>query len=106
MSCRTSLFENWKTVLYELDEQKAELETKVDEPTLSNGVKCTFIDITEAESSWTSKPEPGAESHAYLTYSLLGKCTPEALDIIRETSSEYTATIRSLLILTRVLSFS
>jgi cancer susceptibility candidate protein 1 len=98
--------EDWKTVLYELDEQKAELETKVEEPTLSNGVKCTFVDITEADSDWTSKPEPGAVSHAYMNYSLQGKCTPEALDVIRETSSEYTATIRSLLILTRVLSFS
>ena len=46
--------EDWKTVLYELDEQKAELETKVEEPTLSNGVKCTFVDITEADSDWTS----------------------------------------------------
>jgi cancer susceptibility candidate protein 1 len=98
--------EDWKTVLYELDEQKAELETKVTEPSISNGVKCTFVDITEADSDWTSKPEPGATSHAYLNYSLQGKCTPEALDVIRETSSEYTATIRSLLILTRVLSFS
>ena len=98
--------EDWKTVLYALDEQKAELETKVEDPKLSNGVKCTFIDINEAESGWTSKPEPGACSHAYLKYSLQGKCTPEALDIIQETSSDFTATIRSLLILTRVLSFS
>ena len=98
--------EDWKTVLYEIDEQKGELETKVEDPKLSNGVKCTFIDINEAESGWTSKPEPGACSHAYLKYSLQGKCTPEALDIIQETSSDFTATIRSLLILTRVLSFS
>jgi cancer susceptibility candidate protein 1 len=98
--------EEWNTVLYEMDAQTTELETVVTEPVISNQVRCTIVAAQESDSEWNGGADPGALSHAYLKYCFQGKCTPEAEEVVKDTSAEYVSTIRSLLRLTRVLSFA
>ena len=98
--------EEWNTMLYEMDAQTTELETVVAEPVISNQVRCTIIGAKESDSEWTETAEAGALSHAYMKYCFQGKCPPEAEEVLRDTNAEYVSTIRSLLRLTRVLSFA
>jgi cancer susceptibility candidate protein 1 len=98
--------EEWNTVCYELDAPTPELETVVAEPVLQNKVRCTVLGVSESDSEWSSQADAGAVSHAYLKYCLSGKCTPEAEDVMRETSPAFISTVRSMLRLSRVFSFS
>ena len=96
----------WRTVLYSIDEQKAELEAHVAEPVLMHGVKALLVKAEENEPEFNKEPEPKAETHAYLKFCLEGKCTPEAVENMETCSPKFVEAIGSILRITRPLSFS
>jgi len=96
----------WKTVLYTVDHKLDELEIEVTTPELLSKVKCVLVKGGEDEDTFNSTPEPSADTHAYLKYCLAGKCTPDALENMSTATPLFTQTIRSLLHLCRVFSFS
>jgi hypothetical protein len=96
----------WKTILYAVDRKLNELEVDVTTPELLSSVKCVLVKGGEDEEKFNDTPEPSADTHAYLKYCLAGKCTPDALENMSTATPLFTQTVRSLLHLCRVFSFS
>eukprot|EP00753_Platysulcus_tardus_P001040 PLAT10987.1.p1 GENE.PLAT10987.1~~PLAT10987.1.p1 ORF type:complete len:714 (+),score=444.93 PLAT10987.1:82-2142(+) len=85
---------NWETVIYQLDEG------------IEHGVKCAFVASKEDDRAFSGKLSEGEETHTYLAKALPGHCTPEALDRLHSSSVQFQESVKQIMHLLRLLSFS